>query len=215
MRNNRYHFIPAIRVISECMKINLFNPKAGKTICLLTLISVLQGCAVATVTAITAGATMATDRRTMSQQIDDQRIEFTAHNELAKHKELSDNTNLHVVSVNGTVLVVGQAPNTYLRDIAVNKISSVEDVIKVHNQIRIGSTTSITTQTNDIWLTSKIKSALFASDSVNGKDIKVVSENAEVFLLGLVSTKEANSAIKIARNISGVNRVFKAFEYID
>ncbi len=179
------------------------------------LISALQGCAVATVTAVTAGATMATDRRTVSQQIDDQRIEFVAHNELAKRKEINDNTNLHVVSVNGTTLVIGQAPSTHLRDTAINIVSKVPDIVKVHNQIRIGSNTSITTQTNDIWLTSKIKSALFASDNVNGKDIKVVTENAEVFLLGLVSPKEANHAIEIARNISGVNKVFKVFEYIE
>ena len=197
------------------MNFSLTSPVMRKTVCLLALTAVLQGCAIATITAITAGATMATDRRSMSQQIDDHKIEFTAHNELVKDKELSDNTNLHLVSVNGTVLIVGQAPNTYLRDIAVNKVSAVEDVIKVHNQIRISSNTSITTQTNDIWLTSKVKSALFASDDVNGKDIKVVTENAEVFLLGLVSRAEANSAIEIARNISGVNKVLKAFEYIN
>ena len=197
------------------MNLSLSSPVMRRTVCLLALTALLQGCAVATFTAITAGATMVTDRRSMSQQVDDHRIEFTAHNELAKDKELSDNTNLHLVSVNGTVLIVGQAPNTYLRDIAVSKVSAVEDVIKVHNQIRISSNTSITTQTNDIWLTSKVKSALFASDDVNGKDIKVVTENAEVFLLGLVSRAEANSAIEIARNISGVNKVLKAFEYIN
>jgi osmotically-inducible protein OsmY len=197
------------------MNISFTLPKSRKIACLLALISVLQGCAIATVTAITAGASIATDRRSMSQQVDDQRIEFLGHNELAKHKELSDNTNLHIISVNGTVLIVGQAPNTYLRDTAVKKVSALKGVIKVHNQIRISSNTAITTQTNDIWLTSKIKSALFASDEINAKDIKVVTENAEVFLLGLVSLKEANSAINIARNISGVSKVFKAFELID
>ncbi|GAA0814880.1 division/outer membrane stress-associated lipid-binding lipoprotein [Colwellia asteriadis] len=197
---------------------NTLKPPTNKTYQLvgaLTLISLLQGCAVATVTAITAGATIATDRRTMSQQIDDQLIEFTAHNDLAKQKELSEHTNLHVTSVNGTVLIVGQAPNTYLSNLAVKTVSAVNDVVKIHNQIRISSVTSMTTQTNDIWLTSKVKSALFASDNVNGKDIKVVTENAEVFLLGLVSSKEAASAIDITRNISGVNKVFKAFEYLD
>ena len=186
-----------------------------RIIFLFALISILQGCALVTVTAITAGAAMATDRRTLGQQVDDQRIELIAHNELAKHKELTELTNLNLVSVNGTVLIVGQAPNTYLRDLAINKVSAVNNVIKVHNQIRISSNTAITTQTNDIWPTSKIKSALFASDEVNAQDIKVITENAEVFLLGLVRTKEAESAINIARNISGVNKVFKAFEYID
>lgn len=188
--------------------------KGVKLASVLMLAATLQGCAVATVVAITAGATMATDRRSFGNQIDDQTIEFNAHNELAKQKAISDNTNLHVVSVNASVLIVGQAPNTYLRDLAVKTVTDVKGVMQIHNQIRISSTTSITTQTNDIWLTSKVKSALFASDKVNAKDIKVVTENGEVFLLGLVTQKEGENAIDITRNISGVSRVFKAFEYI-
>lgn len=188
--------------------------KSVKLLTILLLASTIQGCAVATVVAITAGASMATDRRSFGNQIDDQSIEFSAHNDLAKQKPLTDNTNLHIVSVNGSVLIVGQAPNTYLRDLAVKTVTQVKGVSQIHNQIRIGSNTSITTQTNDIWLTSKVKSALFASGKVNAKDIKVVTENGEVFLLGLVTKNEADAAIDITRNISGVSRVFKAFEYI-
>lgn len=181
---------------------------------LLMVFSALQGCAVATVVAVTAGASMVADRRTFSKQIDDQSIEFVAHNELNKQKALSKSTNLHVVSMNGTVLVIGQAPNSYLRDLAIKTIQDVPDIVTIHNQVRIGSTTAITTQSNDIWLTSKVKSALLANGEVNAKDIKVVTENSEVFLLGLVTKQEADIVVEIARNINGVSRVFKAFEYI-
>lgn len=180
----------------------------------LMLISALQGCAVATVVAVTAGVTMVADRRSFSKQIDDQRIEFIAHNELNKEKALSKNTNLHIISMNGTVLVIGQAPNSYLRDLAIKTIQDVANIVTIHNQIRIGSTTAITTRSNDIWLTSKVKSALLANSEVNAKDVKVVTENSEVFLLGLVTKAEANIVVEITRNISGVSRVFKAFEYI-
>lgn len=188
--------------------------KATRIAALLMLISALQGCAVATVVAVTAGATMVADRRSFSKQIDDQSIEFTAHNELAKQKALTKNTNLHVISMNGTVLVIGQAPNTYLRDLAIKTIQDVADIVTIHNQIRIGSTISVTTKSNDIWLTSKVKSALLTNSGVNAKDVKVVTENAEVFLLGLVTKEEADIVVEITRNISGVSRVYKAFEYI-
>jgi len=188
--------------------------KIAKLAGVLMFVSALQGCAVATVVAVTAGATMVADRRTFSKQIDDQRIEFIAHNELAKQKALSKNANLHVVSMNGSVLIIGQTPNTYLRDLAIKAIEDVPDIVVIHNQIRISSTTAVTTQSNDVWLTSKVKSALLANAEVNAKDIKVVTENSEVFLLGLVSKKEANIVVEITRNISGVSRVFKAFEYI-
>ncbi len=190
------------------------NAKAMKIAALLMFVSALQGCAVATVVAVTAGATMVADRRTFSKQIDDQSIEFRAHNELAKVKALSKNTNLHVVSMNGTVLIVGQAPNTYLRELAIKTIQDVPDIVVIHNQVRIGSTTALTTQSNDVWLTSRVKTALLANSEVNAKDIKVVTENSEVFLLGLVTPEEANIVVEVTRNISGVNKVLKAFEYL-
>jgi len=188
--------------------------KSVQLVGVLMLLSALQSCAIATVVAVTAGATMIADRRTFVKQIDDQSIEFIAHNELNKQKALSDNTNLHIVSMNGTVLVIGQAPNTYLRDLAIKTIQNVPDITSIHNQIRISSMITLTAQSNDLWLTSKVKSALLANDDVNAKDIKVVTENSEVFLLGLVTKKEAAIVVDITRNINGVSRVFKAFEYI-
>lgn len=192
----------------------LVKNKSLKITAVLLTLSILQGCAAVAVVAVTTGASMATDRRSIGNQIDDQSIELEAYNEITKNKSLNENTNLHIISVNGSVLIIGQAPNTYLRDQAVKIINELDGVIRIHNQIRIGNLTSITTRTNDVWLTSKVKSALFSSDKVNGSTIKVITENAEVFLMGLVTKKEADAAINITRNISGVNRVFKAFEYL-
>lgn len=198
------------------MSISSTITQTRTTILITTLlcISILQGCTAVAVVAITTGATMATDRRSIGNQIDDQTIEVEAYNEITKNKALNDNTNLHISSVNGSVLIIGQAPSAYLKDQAIQIINNIKGVVRIHNQIRIGNVTSVTTQTNDVWLTSKVKTALFRSDEVNGKDIKVITENGEVFLMGIVSTKEADAAVNITRNISGVNRVFKAFEYL-
>ena len=115
--------------------------------------------------------------------------------------------------MNGSILVVGQAPNSFLRDEAMKILKSIDGIVQIHNQIRIGNTVSIGTKSNDVWLTSKVKTALFKSDQLEATNIKVVTENGEVFLMGLVSQLEANEAVEIARNVSGVNRVVKAFEY--
>jgi len=180
---------------------------------LITCIVMLQGCVAVAVVAVTGGAGVATDDRTLGKQIDDQRIELSAHHDLSVHQALQDNANLQVVSVNGSVLVVGQAPNSYLRDLAIKTITSVNGVLHVHDQIRISNEISFTTKTNDLWLTSKVKAALFADENISATNVKVVTENGEVFLLGLISSTQANSAVDIARNIGGVNRVFKMFEY--
>lgn len=194
--------------------VNIKYSKLTKLITLVALVCILQGCAAVAVVAITTGASMATDRRSIGNQIDDQSIKVEAYNEITKNKALNENTNLHIISVNGSVLIIGQAPTTHLRDQAIKIVNSIKGVVRIHNQIRIGNITSVTTQTNDVWLTSKIKTALISSDKVNAKDIKVITENSEVFLMGLVSKNEADAAVNIVRNISGVNMVFKAFEYL-
>ena len=176
-------------------------------------LSILQGCVGVATVAVVSGASIASDHRTISKQIDDQTIEYNASRKITKNKALEQQTNLHLVSINGALLIVGQAPNSYLRDLAIKEISTIEGVVKVHNQIRIGNTTSITTRSNDVWLTSKVKTALLGSDKLNPTKIKVITENSEVFLMGIVNHKEADEAVEITRNISGVNRVFLAFEY--
>jgi len=188
--------------------------RLNKLFAIALVATTLQGCVVATVAVVATTATMATDRRSIGNQIDDQNIELNAYGKIAEHPEISDHVNIQITSVNGSVLLVGQAPSVYLRDEVLKLINTVDEVVQVHNQIRIGNVTSITTRTKDTWITSKVKTALFSSDIVSTKDIKVVTENGEVFLMGLVSQQEANEAVNVARNISGVKRVFKAFEYL-
>lgn len=185
-----------------------------KSLLVLACISILQGCAAAALVAVVGGASVATDNRTLGKQIDDQRIELVAHNQLVQLTEVNEYTNIQVVSVNGSVLAVGQSPNTQLRDLAIKTLSNINGVLKVHNQIRIGNVISATTKSNDLWLTSKVKAALLADDNISVSDVKVVTENGEVFLMGLLPESQANIAVDIARNISGVSRVYKLFEYL-
>lgn len=189
--------------------------KLKQFICIASIAAILQGCVAAAVVGVVGGASVVNDNRSIGNQVDDQKIELVAHNNLAKVEGLSDNTNLQVVSLNGKVLIVGQSPNSYLKDLAIKTINQVEGIEHVYDQIRIGNTVSITTKSNDIWLTSKVKTALFGSDDLDATNIKVVTENGEVFLMGLVKNSEANAAVEVARNVGGVNRVFKMFEYID
>lgn len=183
----------------------------------LVLISVtmiiLQGCTAVAGVAIIGGASMVNDDRTLGKQIDDQSIEFIAQQRLSEQEGLND-TNLSTISINGSVLMIGQVPTEELRTLAVKTVENIEGVMQVHNQIRIAHITSIATQSKDTWLTAKIKSKLFSHDVLDATNIKVITENNEVFLMGLVAKKDADIAIDIVRNIKGVSRVFNVFEYI-
>lgn len=181
---------------------------------LLGSLLLLQGCAAAVV-ATTAGAvTAATDRRTIGSQIDDNNIEIKSMFAIKALSEDAKNSNISVASVNGIVLLVGQVNSENLKQDVEKALSGIEGIRQVHNQLRISSNISISTKTHDVWLTSKVKSKLLTTENVSFNNIKVVTENGEVFLLGLVSQQEAALAVELARHISGVERVIKVFEYL-
>ena len=123
--------------------------------------------------------------------------------------------NRHATPSPQLVLLVGQVANQEMKNEAQITVEAIAGIRKIHNQLRIGSNIGITTQTHDSWLTSKVKAQLLAAKDISSNNIKVVTENAEVYLMGLVSQDEANRAVDIARNVSGVERVVKVFEYIN
>ncbi|WP_372762760.1 division/outer membrane stress-associated lipid-binding lipoprotein [Pseudoalteromonas sp.] len=185
-----------------------------RSVLVVATVVLLQGCAAAVVAGTASAVTAANDRRTIGSQIDDNNIEIKASFAISEVTRLNKFARINVISVNGIVLMVGQVANEEMKNEAQRSIEGVSGIRKIHNQIRIGSNVGVTTQTHDSWLTSKVKAQLLAAKNISSNNIKVVTENAEVFLMGLVSDAEANQAVNIARNVSGVERVIKAFEYL-
>ncbi|WP_028109664.1 division/outer membrane stress-associated lipid-binding lipoprotein [Ferrimonas futtsuensis] len=178
------------------------------------ILLILNGCAGAVMLGTVGGAMMVNDRRSVGSQIDDQTLEVQIRRAMDDDEGIKNQTHISVTSMNQSVLLVGQAPNTMLRDRAVAKARAVDGVRMVHNQIRIGNPVGFSTISNDSWITTKVKSRMLADDNFDSTRVKVITENAEVFLLGLVTREEAAQAVEIARNTSGVRKVVKVFEML-
>ncbi len=185
-------------------------------ICLIIIsCACLSGCAGVIVAGAATGASASQDRRTLPTQLEDQNIELKTLAALFKDDEIWKDTNIEGISFNTVVLMVGQAPTATLKEKAENEVKKIAKVSKIYNQIRIAAPISFFAKRNDEYLTSKVKSImLFKKHFPSGK-IKVVTENSEVFLLGLVTEDEADRAVDLARNVDGVARVVKVFEIVD
>ncbi|NKF52199.1 divisome-associated lipoprotein YraP [Shewanella sp. WXL01] len=186
-----------------------------KPAALITIALLLQGCAGALMVGAVGGAKMANDERSMMTQFNDTDAGFNIINALSQDKELSERTNISGVVVNTNVLLIGQAPSSALRDRAVNIVQGLEIGGKLHNQIRIGNPTSFTSRSNDAWITTKVKTRMLNNNDLDITRVKVVTENGEVFLLGLIERSQADIAVDIARNTTGVRKVIKVFEYVE
>jgi osmotically-inducible protein OsmY len=173
----------------------------------------LQSCAGLIIGAGVGAASVAHDRRTIGTQVDDTTTAGRISNAISKDTAVIEQTSITVQVFNGTALLVGQAPTQTLIQQAQKLASSVKNIKKLHNQIRLGSPIPPSVVANDAWLASKVKTKLIADKRIDGLHIEIEVENGEVFLMGLVSQQESNIAVDITRNIKGVKQVIKAFEY--
>ena len=192
----------------------MYDRKINKMALLVSILFVLQGCAVLVVGAGVGAVSAAHDRRSLGTQVDDKTAYGRLTMVLAKNTIIEEQTNINVHVYNGAALLVGQAPSDDLLRQVQQVAETVINIKKLHNQIRIGSPISTSTGANDLWIESKIKTKLLADKRINGLHIDVAVEDSEVFLMGIVSESEADVAVDIARNVSGVTQVIKAFEYL-
>lgn len=178
------------------------------------MLASLQGCVTTAIVGGGAVATkIATDPRSTGRQIDDEILEEKVAYNLNQDAELKEEARINVVSYNSKVLLIGQVPSEMAKEQAKNIAAGVEGVEMVYDELRVGQKIGMVQSTQDGWITTKIKSQLLANSEVKATEVKVITENAEVFLMGNLSTEQANAAAEVARNASGVAKVVKVITY--
>ena len=183
---------------------------------LLCLLPSLFGCAaVAVGGAGAAAATTVIDRRTTGTQIEDQTIEVKAAKAINNDKELDEQAHLNVTSYNTVVLVTGETPTDAMRQRAIELVTAIDKVTHVYNEITIAAPSSLVSRSSDSYITSKVKTKMITDKELNGLQVKVVTEKGVVYLMGLVTHKEADIATNIARGTGGVQKVVRLFQYTD
>lgn len=123
--------------------------------------------------------------------------------------------NIATASYADTILLVGEISTKALKQRASLVANNVPGVRMVYNQLLIASPISPGTRTYDTWLTSKVKTALLFASGVPSTEIKIVTENRVVYLLGKVSRQQGNLAAQAASKVSGIKKIIKIFNYTD
>ena len=175
----------------------------------------LAGCAIAAGGGSAAAGYSTLDRRTTGTIIEDQAIELKAYRAIAADKELDEQTHINITSYNTAVLVTGESPVDEMRQKIVSIVSAVDKVKHVYNEITIAAPSSMVSRSSDVYITTKVKTKLFADKILSGLVIKVNTEKGVVYLMGIVSQEEAEIATNIARETGGVQKVVKLFQYTD
>lgn len=160
------------------------------------------------------GVQVVYNRNNINNTLGDQYISFSANEAIYKNHPEFKASSISIATFHRIVLMTGQVATPELRKKAEDLVRNVPGVEEVHNMLQVSSTSSPLTQVSDAWITTKIKTQLIATDGIDPSQIKVVTENGTVYLMGILLHDDADTAVEIARNTAGVQRVVKVFKYL-
>jgi len=189
--------------------------KISLAITCLLLPLLLQACGPAAVLGTTTGVLAIHDRRTLGTLIDDTTLELKVIQALSKDRVMYRQSNITPISYNNVILLTGQTPKPEYRLKAENIAKNQSKVRYVYNEIEIAPAASAKERATDTFITTKIKAEILTYKHIDPTRFKVHTSSGVVYLMGLTTHHEAAAATSIARQVHGVEKVTKIFEYID
>lgn len=190
----------------------LKSPGLGVWMLLATLVPLLAGCFGATVAGVGAGALMAADRRPSETYLTDESIELRTSSRISE--TFGDRAHVNVTSYNRAVLLTGEIPDAAARSQLERIAGGVPNVKAISNEVQVAGVSTLGVRSNDAYITSKVKARFIDANKFATIHVKVVTEAGSVYLLGMVTQREADAAVEIARTTGGVQKVVRVFEII-
>lgn len=161
-----------------------------------------------------SGASAVYNQHNIRKKFKDNYTTFQAYRRFNDNPKTFKDANISVTTYNRQVLLTGQAPKIWQRTRAEEIIRQLPDVQRVYNFVAVASPSSTLTRISDAWLTSKVKAKIIASDQLDATQIKVVSENGTVYLMGVLQPQDADEVVRLASETEGVESVVKIFTYV-
>jgi len=184
----------------------------GTVLTAIVLLSGLSACAPLMVGGAVMTGMVAVDRRTTGIQLEDEGIELRTAQGLRQN--LGENAHVNVTSYNRQVLLTGEVATTAQKDTADKLAQSQENVKAVANELTVQAVSSLTQRSKDIIITGQLKAFFVDAKDLQSNAFKVVTENSVVYLMGRVTSREAQRATDIARSVSGVTKVVRVLDII-
>jgi|SRR4051794_17388319 osmotically-inducible protein OsmY len=182
------------------------------TVAMLATLPFLHGCAAIALggAAAAGGYMVGEDRRPVNVMTDDETIELRTSSRVSEKYPAA---HVNATSYNKLVLLTGEAPTEEAKADIETITRGVPNVRSVVNEVRVGPSSPFSARATDSYITSKVKTRFLDARQFNAVHVKVVTEAGTVYLLGIVTRKEADDATEIARTTSDVRRVVRVFEY--
>ena len=192
--------------------------KTFKIIALTLFGMLLNACVPVVPSATSTAATVVTidqERRTTGEVIDDKSIYLQL---LAWSIEDSEakNSNLSFLVYKRVVLIAGQAPTPEIKSSIFQKVKlKFQSIERIIDEVVVSKNNTLVGKAKDVAITAQVEASLLNQEVVNPIHVRVMTENANVYLMGDVTKREGDGAVKAASKANGVNTIVKHFNYLD
>jgi hyperosmotically inducible protein len=145
---------------------------------------------------------------TVGTELDDSVVTTRVKSALLEDADIKS-FDIKVETRKGEVMLSGFVDNLTQSDRAATLTRSVEGVKAVDNKLVLKTgTTTAGNKLDDSVITTKVKAALIADNSIKSLDIMVVTRKGEVQLSGFVNNQgQIDRAMEVTRGIEGVTQV--------
>ena len=162
--------------------------------------------------AVAGGSMVATDRRTSGTQLDDEAIELRTRSRI--RSAVGTRVRVSVTSYNRQVLLTGEVPSLQDKQLVEQVVAGGESVLSVVNELAMLNSPSLVERSQDALVTGRVKAMLMDARDLHFNVFKVVTERGTTYLMGRVTSREADRATEVARAVPGVQKVVRIFEII-
>ncbi len=154
-----------------------------------------------------AAGTAAVQEGGVSSAVSDARIQ-TLINDLWFRHDVAMFTKLDLTINQGRVLITGVVQDPNHRVEAVRLAWQPRGVVNVINEIKIARSAGIAGYAKDVWITTRLRSALILDKDVESINYSIDTVQGSVYLMGFAQNQmELNHVIDIARRIENVRQV--------
>ncbi len=158
------------------------------------------------------------ERRNADAVATDKDIEAEIYEDINGDDALKLQTHVNANAYNGAVLITGEAATPELRNKIIALIRVIDNVKRVNNNIAIAYPSDAASRAHDAQITRNITAALAQIRTLpdfDSSQVKVVTENAAVYLMGLVHREEGAVVVNVVRHQPDVKKIITVFEYLD
>lgn len=193
-----------------CALIAICNTPRRATISAMIMASLIStGCTTNYLTNSTEGTYgVPLTERTIPQRLLDRSIEHTAKiNVYGLQENLKQNSRMSIDSFHSEVLLSGEVPTEALKTQIEQVVSSMPDVRRVYNELNVSVARGYSSTVQDGYTTSKIMAKVAADNGVKSSQIKTITNNGVVYVMGRMTPTQQSLLIDIANTTAGVTEL--------